>query len=109
MFALLSSIGIDAQPYASASDFLNTFVDGQPAQQCVIVDLRMPDMDGIELKQELVSRGSQVPVLLLTGFCTPEVKAQAQVADIFDILEKPCHPNELEATIRRAFEASVAS
>ena len=106
--ALISSLGIASKSYSNAVDFLDDFVDGTPPRQCVIVDLRMPDIGGIELKQELVKRGSNVPVILLTGYCPSETEDRARALNIFEILEKPCHPDSLGALIRRAF-ASIST
>ena len=108
LVAVLSSLGISAIEFSRAADFFSQFVDGEPAQQCVLVDLRMPDMSGIELKQRLMAEGFKVPVILLTGFCTDATVEQAQAAEIFDILEKPCRPDALEQAVRRAFEVSPA-
>ena len=105
MVALISSIGIKTTAYSTAAEFLDVFVDGEPARQCVIVDLRMPDMDGIQLKRELVARGDNVPVVLLTGYCTANTEEQAKEAGVFDILEKPCRPDALKALIDKAFDS----
>lgn len=105
MEALINSLGVEATAYSNAIDFLDTFVDGEPALQCVIVDLRMPQMSGVELKYELAKQGSDVPVVLLTGFCTHEAQEQAEAAGIFEILEKPCRPEALKELIQRAFDS----
>lgn len=105
MVALISSLGIATTSYSTAAEFLETFVDGEPARQCVIVDLRMPDMDGIQLKRELAARGANAPVVLLTGYCTDNTEEQALEAGVFDILEKPCRPDTLKALIDKAFDS----
>ena len=108
MVALISSLEIEAASFSSAAEFLEVFVDGEPARQCVIVDLRMPDMDGIQLKRELVTRGANVPVVLMTGFYADHTEEQAKEAGVFDILEKPCRPATLKALIEKAFDSITA-
>lgn len=104
LVALIESMGLEAEAFASASDFLQAFTPGETAKTCVLADLLMPDMSGLDLKQELLNRGDHVPVILLTGFCSADADERAESLEIFDILEKPCRPERLESVIRSALE-----
>ena len=106
LVALISSLGIPVEEFASADDFLQSFVAGEPEKQCVLADLRMPEMSGLQLKRELVARGCDVPVILLSGMCTPKEELQARQLKFFATLDKPCPPNKLESVIRRALETA---
>jgi len=89
LVALISSMGIETEAFASGDELLQSFVSGEPALQCVLADLRMPVMNGLELKRELLNQQHRVPVILLTGYCERETIEQAESLGIFEILEKP--------------------
>ena len=63
--SLLKSVGIPAVTYASAQEFLASYHPAQPG--CLLLDVRMPGMNGLELQIELNLRGAMIPVIFLTG------------------------------------------
>jgi FixJ family two-component response regulator len=95
--ALIRVRGYPTRAYVSAEEFLNSGDFQLPG--CVVLDIRMPGMSGVELLQHLRSRGSQIPVIVVTahGDVPTAVKAMKAGAETF--LEKPCSEEELWAAI----------
>lgn len=102
---LLSAMGFNVETFESTEDFLDAFHRNSAIQECVIADLRMPGMSGLDLKRELTERGVKIPVILLTGYRDDETDERAQSLGIFQILEKPHPPAELVDVTRRALDA----
>ena len=84
---LMRSAGLQAQPYESAQDFLDRYEPGQPG--CMILDIRMPGMSGLELQQELVARHDPIPIIILTGHGDIPMAVRAIKAGALDFIEKP--------------------
>jgi two-component system response regulator FixJ len=100
---LLESRGIPVSPYVSAESFLAARVE--PSLQCVVSDIRMPGMSGMELQQELKKRGSAVPVILITGHGDIAMAVQAIKQGAFDFIEKPFDDERLIESISLAIES----
>jgi two-component system response regulator FixJ len=100
---LLESRGIPVNPYASAEGFLAE--SAAPPPQCVVSDIRMPGMSGMELQQELKKRGSAVPVVLITGHGDIAMAVQAIKQGAFDFIEKPFDDERLIESISQAIES----
>lgn len=98
---VLRSAEIRGRPFGSASDFLESLPDLTPG--CLIVDLRMPSMDGIGLLVELERRGIDWPAIIVTG--DPDVSAAVAALrlGVVDLLEKPYDQTELLDAIERCF------
>src|SRR3954447_26209343 len=73
--ALVESAGFSAKTYASATELLNS-PDGLAAD-CLVVDIRMPEMDGLQLQQELTRRGVTTPLVIITGHADVGLAVQA--------------------------------
>jgi DNA-binding NtrC family response regulator len=88
-------------------DCARTALDGLQADfpGVVLTDVKMPDMDGLQLLGELVARDRELPVILLTGHGDVPMAVQAMRAGAYDFLEKPFHPDRLADLVRRAAEA----
>jgi two-component system response regulator FixJ len=84
---VLDSAGLRATAYESAEAFLALF--GDVSHGCVVTDVRMPAMNGIELIRELQSRGSTLPVIVMTGHADVRMAIDAMRAGVIDFLEKP--------------------
>lgn len=69
---------------------------------CVVTDLNMPGMTGLELQRRIAQQGWQVPIIFMTAFPTPEAEAQALAAGAMMFLTKPVDPDELLDAIARA-------
>ncbi len=86
--------------YASARDFL---AEAMPqAGECLLLDVRMPDMDGLELQQELNRRGVRLPVIVMTGHGDVPIAVRAMKAGASDFIEKPFSDELLLDCVRRA-------
>jgi two-component system response regulator FixJ len=98
---LLESSGYAVQTYASGVAFLETFDPAIPA--CILLDIHMPQMDGLEVQRRLAERGVPWPVIVLTGQGDISIAVNAMKNGAFEFLEKP-YPNDvlLEA-VRDAF------
>ena len=97
---LLKSRGIPSTPYAQAEDFLVTW-DSRLAG-CVVLDMRMPGMSGLDLFDTLQARGSQLPVIFLTGHGDVPLAVGALKKGAFDFFEKPFNDNELANRVQEA-------
>jgi len=92
--------GYQAKVYGSADAFLRGYDPSIPG--CLVLDLRMPGTNGLELQTELVERGWRIPIVFLSGFATVDTTAQAMKAEAVYFLEKPVDPDELLDRIREA-------
>jgi two-component system response regulator FixJ len=100
MRTLLKSVGLNSQVFASAQDFLNGYNPGQPG--CVLLDIRMPGMSGLELQQELNLRGATIPVIFMTGHGDIPMAVEAMQHGAFDFLQKPFRDQDLLDRIQKA-------
>ena len=100
MRALLESYGIEVRAYASAREFLLA----SPAQPkgCVLLDLHMPGMSGLELLETLQARGSKLPVIAITGRSDSMLKERAARAGAVALLDKPVRDDMLLNSLARA-------
>ncbi len=93
--------GFNVEAFESAQEFLNTYSPGQPG--CLVLDLSMPGMDGLELQQELINRDITIPIIFITGHGGVPQSVQALRAGAIDFLEKPFMPDMLVDRIAEAF------
>jgi FixJ family two-component response regulator len=100
MRALLKSVGLNCQLHASAQDFLAGYKPSQPG--CLVLDIRMPGMSGLELQQELNVRGATIPVIFMTGHGDIPMAVEAMQHGAFDFLQKPFRDQELLDRVQRA-------
>ena len=99
---LLEAAGYVVHPYQSAKAVL---ADEFAAQcGCLIADIRMPEMDGLELQLELVRRGYALPVIVMTGHADVPLAVRAMKAGAADFIEKPYSPDEMLQSVRNALE-----
>jgi two-component system response regulator FixJ len=92
--------GIEVACFASAEDFLAGF-DALDAR-CVVTDVRMPGLSGIDLQHELIRRGSAVPLILITGHGDIAMAVDSVKLGAFDFIEKPFEDQRLAESIRKA-------
>jgi FixJ family two-component response regulator len=100
---LLDSAGHRTAAFASAKDFLAQYDAARPG--CLLLDMRMPEMTGMELLQELSGRGAFLPVIFITGHGDVPMAVEAMKAGAFDFLQKPFSPRDLLDRIERALAA----
>jgi FixJ family two-component response regulator len=97
---LLESAGLAAATFASAALLLN--FRRLNSISCLVTDVRMPQMSGLELHQHLVASNHAIPTILITAYPDDRVRAQALKAKVVCCLAKPFAAEELLACIRRA-------
>ena len=97
---LVKSIGLAVEGYASAPDFLRHFDTHRSS--CLVLDVRMPGMSGLELQQELNQRGVIIPVIFITGHGDIPMAVEAMQHGAFDFLQKPFRDQDLIDRIQRA-------
>lgn len=103
---LLRTAGYAVKDFASARDFLDSGVNSENA--CLVTDIRMPDMDGLELQATLSERYPGLPVILMTGHGDVPLAVRAMRAGAFDFLEKPFADGTLLSSIALALEKASA-
>jgi len=103
---LLETTDCAVTTYASAADFLAA---PSPAAGCIVTDVRMPGMNGLELLQALNARGSQLPVLVITGHGDIAMAVETMKAGALDFLEKPFDDERLLRAVHSALDRSTAS
>lgn len=101
---LLESAGYRAEIFESALVFLDKHVPG--ASGCVLADVRMPDMSGLELQAVVNERRLGLPVIIMTGHADVPMAVRAMKAGAVDFIEKPFSDNTILDSIKRALEAT---
>ncbi|OSI23786.1 MULTISPECIES: response regulator [Bradyrhizobium] len=96
----LSSLGYGSSGYASAEDYIR--VVGGDSFDCVVSDIHMPGMSGLDLMKHLAARGSRTPVILITARSDANLQAKASVAGAVCLLRKPFEIDELTTCIEGA-------
>jgi two-component system response regulator FixJ len=104
---LLDTAGFGARTYDSAVQFLAGADAAEPG--CIVTDVRMPEMNGLELVRRLKERGAPHPVIVITGHGDVPLAVEAMKAGVVDFLEKPFNDDTLLAAIRAALETSGRS
>jgi len=104
---LLESSGYQVHPHASGVEFLANLDPTVPA--CVLLDIHMPEMDGIEVQRRLVERGIDFPVIVLTGRGDISIAVQAMKYGAFEFLEKPYLNEVLLEAAKDAFKKLEAT
>ena len=102
---LLASVHLKAEAFSCAQQFLDAYDANRPG--CLLLDIRMPGMSGLELQQELRSRGIDVPIVVLTGHANVQVAVRAMQMGAVDFIEKPFNNELLLARVQKAVAASL--
>lgn len=97
---LLESVGLHVEAFGSASEFLDRYDPDRCA--CLVLDLRLPGMSGLELQKTLRERSLPIPVIFLTGFGDVPMAVQAMRAGAIDVIEKPFRHQALLDRIQEA-------
>lgn len=109
--ALLGAEGFSASDFASAAAFLSHLDalvarGALPSPSCLITDVRMPGMTGLELQEEIVRRRINLPVIVVTGHGDVPIAVQAMKAGAVDFIEKPYDGQALLGAVGRALKAA---
>lgn len=98
---MLKTSGLSVKSYASGSELLKDFRKLEPG--CIMLDIRMPGMDGLEVQQELRKLGVDLPVIIMTGHGDIPLSVRAMKAGAIDFIEKPFEKAALLEAIDEAF------
>ena len=103
----LGMLGWTVRDYGSAAAFLAEDDPDRPG--CLVLDMRMPGMNGLELQRELLARGARLPIIFLTGHGDVSTAVHAMKYGACDFIEKRGDPMALKAAVEKAVEASLAN
>ncbi|MGE8624954.1 MULTISPECIES: response regulator transcription factor [Acinetobacter] len=107
---LLDSVQLETKTFSSATEFLNYPRPNTPA--CLILDIRMRGMSGLQLQQQLNQQKAYIPIIFMTGHGDIPMSVNAMKAGAFDFLEKPFNPqhmlNQIQACLQQAEQDFVA-
>lgn len=104
---MLKTSGYDVQTWPHGAAFLKEVRHAPDG--CILLDVRMPEMDGLEVQQALLDRGVTMPVIVLTGHADVSIAVRAMKAGAVDFLEKPFEKAVLLGAIEAAFERMSAA
>ena len=102
---LLTTNGFPVRVFSSAKEFLDQGAK-MPAVGCLVLDVKMPGLSGLDLQAELQQRGSRLPIVFITGHGTVPMSVKAMKQGAVDFLQKPFDGQTLIATIRKAIARS---
>lgn len=97
---LIESVGVLVESFSSADDFLAQFQGGRAG--CLVLDVRMPGMSGLDLLEHLAERNIRIPVVIITGHGDVPMAVRAMKSGAIDFIEKPFNDEVLLDAIRRA-------
>ena len=97
---LMESAGLSARSFASGEEFLES--DQRSKTACLVSDIRMPGMSGLELQAKLKAEGSRIPIIFITAHGNAEMKMQAMAAGAVEFLSKPFDDEVLLEKVRAA-------
>jgi len=101
---LIRSFGYRAEAFGSGEEFLTSAAAAQAA--CLVLDVRMPGMDGLELQRRLTERGVRIPIVFLTARATDDEERRARAAGAVAFLRKPVGKATLLQALEKVFHGS---
>lgn len=104
--ALVKSMGLPAESFASAEEFLEKYCPGR--RGCLVTDLRMPGMSGLDLQDQLIQRRIPIPVIILTAYARTPSTVRAIQAGAVTVLDRPYAEDNLCDAIRAALSKDAA-
>ncbi len=104
---LIESVDLRAESFETGHEFLKAFSPGQPG--CLLLDIRMPGMSGLELQTELGARGIEIPIIFLTAHGDVRNAVRAMKAGAYDFFEKPFNNELLLDAIQKAVEKGIVA
>lgn len=103
---LIESVGLRVETYSSAQEFFAGWTPAEPG--CVVLDVRMPGMSGLDLQEELRARGAEVPVIVITGYGDVPMAVRAMKSGATEFLQKPVSDQVLLDHIQSAVTRDLA-
>ena len=102
---LIESVGLTVRTYASADDFIKDYYPGRAG--CLLLDVRMPGMSGLELQEQFLEQQIKIPIIIITGHGDVPMAVRAMKAGAVDFIEKPFNDELLLESIRNALIRDV--
>lgn len=102
---LIGSVGLPVELFGTADEFLRYYDGSRPG--CLVLDIRLPDMSGLQLQEELQRRGFAVPLIVISGYAEVPVAVRAMKAGAIDFIEKPFSDQTLLGRIQQAIELDL--
>jgi RNA polymerase sigma factor (sigma-70 family) len=99
---LIRSVGLSVETFASAQEFLKRKPPDGPA--CLVLDVRMPGLSGLDLQRELAAAGLEVPIIFMTGHGSVPMSVRAMKAGAVDFLQKPIDEQVLLDAVHQAID-----
>lgn len=99
---LFASVGLSTRTYSAAGDFLNAKLAEEPG--CIVIDIRLPDMNGLEFQMRLNQMGVQLPVVMMTGYGDIPMSVRAMKSGAVDFLPKPFKDQDMLDAVMTAIE-----
>jgi FixJ family two-component response regulator len=99
---LVHSIGLDTRTYATARDFLATALADAPG--CLVIDIRLPDVNGLDFQRQLTQTGVRLPVVMMTGYGDIPMSVRAMKGGAVDFLAKPFKDQDMLDAVLAAIE-----
>ena len=100
--SLFDSVGLATQTYGAAREFLNTSLADTPG--CIVIDIRLPDMNGLEFQTQLTQIGVRLPVVMMTGYGDIPMSVRAMKRGAVDFLPKPFRDQDMLDAVMAAVE-----
>ena len=107
MESLIRSVGLRVRSFASAHDFLDFKRPDAPA--CLVLDVRLPGLSGLDLQHELASAGNSIPIIFITGHGDIPMSVQAMKSGAIDFLPKPFRDQQLLDAIQLAIQKDATA
>ena len=104
---LIRSVGLEVETFPSAREFLGTYQIGSPG--CLVLDVRMPEMSGLELQRHLREQGVHMPIIFITGHGDVPIAVRAMKDGAMEFLEKPFSKQLLLEHIHEALKRDALS
>jgi FixJ family two-component response regulator len=104
---LVETVGIEGITFSSGQEFLQSNIPDVPS--CLVLDVRLPGLSGLHLQRELSERGSQIPIIFVTGHGDIPMSVQAMKAGAVEFLTKPFRDQDLLDAIEQAIERDRAA
>jgi FixJ family two-component response regulator len=99
---LFDTVGLDTKTYGTAQDFLNANLSDRPG--CIVIDIRLPDMNGLEFQARLTQLGVGLPVVMMTGYGDIPMSVRAMKRGAVDFLAKPFNDQDMLDAVMTAIE-----
>ena len=104
---LIRSIGLNVESYASAEEFLDRYEDCPGPPRCLVLDIRMPGLSGLDLQERLLADNIYIPIVVITGYGDVSMAVQAMDAGAVDFIEKPFSRQQLLTRVQEAIDRDI--